>query len=193
MASVEKDTLEAAAECYQGYSEEGFAAYQHLYTAVIKLFLPPKRTATILDLGCGSGGLAGTAQKLGYKNYTGVDFSIRAIKEARKKFPDYDFILRDITVPRVQRLYQKYNNFVCLETLEHIKDDFAVIRMLKKGCRFIFSVPSFDSKFHVRYFPAPEDVIERYKKVLKFNFRNEITLVASENRGKLFVFKTIKK
>ena len=62
--------------------------YFSLWSEIIK-DVQPKWFSKIIDLGCGVGQFAHMLYDLGYKYYTGYDFSEYAIKEARKKCPDY--------------------------------------------------------------------------------------------------------
>jgi hypothetical protein len=51
---------------------------------------------------------------------------------------------------------------ICTEVLEHIGDDFVVVRKFRSKTRCILSVPSYDSAGHVRFFNDAGAVRERY-------------------------------
>ncbi|MFA5419975.1 MAG: class I SAM-dependent methyltransferase [Bacteroidales bacterium] len=118
----------------------------------------------ILDLGCGPGqfGKLCLKESLGY---LGWDFSDTAIEMAKKLNPENNFRFKvcgdltkmdNITFPSV---------VTCLETLEHIEKDIKVLNSI--FCKLlIFSVPNYDYRSHVRYFPTEKDVIERYGPVV---------------------------
>jgi 2-polyprenyl-3-methyl-5-hydroxy-6-metoxy-1,4-benzoquinol methylase len=110
----------------------------------------------ILDLGCGPGQFARMLFDMGLKNYRGIDFSAEAIRLAKKT--GGNFVCDDI----LKCDYGDYDIVVCLETLEHIPGDLAVIRRIKKGKKIIFSVPDYESPTHVRVFKELEEVRERY-------------------------------
>ena len=63
--------------------------------------------------------------------------------------PRHHFMIRDI---ETQSLPAAYEIVICLETLEHLQDDLAVIEKIKPGAYVIFSVPNFDYESHVRHF-----------------------------------------
>src|SRR3990167_5480233 len=58
---------------------------------------------------------------------------------------------------------------VCLETLEHTRD-FKVIENIGLGKEFIFSLPDFAHPSHVRYFHSVNEIVDRYKNVIKFDY-----------------------
>ena len=60
--------------------------------------------ATVLDYGCGMGGLYGFIKEQGIKvTYTGIDINPNFIKEARKKFPEAEF--REAEILEQSRLF----------------------------------------------------------------------------------------
>ena len=98
------------------------------------------------------------------KNYLhGFDFSLEAITIARAKGLNV-CKLADITKVKIPDCI-----IVCLETLEHTKD-FKVIENIGLGKEFIFSLPDFNDPAHVRYFHSINEVVNRYKNVIKFEY-----------------------
>jgi 2-polyprenyl-3-methyl-5-hydroxy-6-metoxy-1,4-benzoquinol methylase len=126
---------------------------------------------SIIELGCGSGILT---EFIGDLNYIGIDFSKVQIYAARKKYPhrSFDFLLGDIK----NWIFQSNRyNYVCLEVLEHIKDDLSIIKKIPKGSNFVFSVPSLSSTpAHVRYFESFNEIEKRYGKYLTFENKDKL-------------------
>jgi 2-polyprenyl-3-methyl-5-hydroxy-6-metoxy-1,4-benzoquinol methylase len=56
--------------------------------------------------------------------------------------------------------------FTCLEVLEHLEDDLALVKRIPPGFLFIASVPNSPSVAHVRTFPTVGSVFERYGREL---------------------------
>lgn len=103
----------------------------------------------ILDVGCSIGNI--TQFFLGKKLVIGLDTSAQAIsiiKTRFKNYPNFTAINLDITSPKVSRLKkEKIDTIVCLNTLEHIKEDeLALARMhqiLVPQGKLILLVPVF--------------------------------------------------
>lgn len=131
-------------------------------------------TAPVVDLGCGTGRfLARLAMTTHSGLLEGVDFSPAAIAEAgsyvRGYFDDeIDYYHRvKLTVADLRdwepdRDVEPRTAFTCLEVLEHLVDDQALIRKIPAGAQFVFSVPTYLSASHVRCFQNLRDVFDRY-------------------------------
>jgi SAM-dependent methyltransferase len=126
----------------------------------------------ILDLGCGNGLFAAFLhhRKVSTR-YVGIDFSEGSVEEAlqgnreRGGHPKAEFYVGDISDPSAlaEQYYPgKKPYIVCAETLEHIKDDLEVLENLPSGYPLMITVPRFDAPTHVRCFPRPRHVRERY-------------------------------
>jgi 2-polyprenyl-3-methyl-5-hydroxy-6-metoxy-1,4-benzoquinol methylase len=59
---------------------------------------------TVLEFGCGIGKIAEELVPLGLE-YAGIDISERALKDAKKRRPDGDFILADITTYKADKQF----------------------------------------------------------------------------------------
>jgi 2-polyprenyl-3-methyl-5-hydroxy-6-metoxy-1,4-benzoquinol methylase len=117
----------------------------------------------VLEIGCGTGQLAAFLLDEGIQAYVGMDFSPEAIKYARKTAPAGRFLIDDA---RTSSIYteEPHDVLICTEVLEHIADDFSVIRRFRPETRCLFSVPSYNSEGHVRFFRRPRDVKRRYER-----------------------------
>jgi SAM-dependent methyltransferase len=116
----------------------------------------------ILEIGCGTGQLAACLLDQGIQEYVGLDIKPEFLALAKKNAPGARFVLGDA---RSSELYTQINHevVVCTEMLEHIGDDLVVVSKFLPGKRCICSVPNFLYRnAHIRCFPDPEAVCERY-------------------------------
>ncbi len=107
------------------------------------------RQSHIVEVGCSSGNFAELIQRTEHR-YTGIDILSDKIKEARKKFPDMNFVNCDI----IKNLYMLHQatTVVSFQCLEHIKEDLKLIKEIPWGSIVIISVPNRKYKGHVRWF-----------------------------------------
>ncbi|MGI0496392.1 class I SAM-dependent methyltransferase [Limnospira platensis] len=124
----------------------------------------------IIDLGCGPGHFASLLALYldTLEKYEGYDFSETAINMAKSlvgkddRFNFYQQELREFDFP-------KNNNLVVtmFEFLEHISFDWELISKIPVGTWVVFSVPSYDSEGHVRWFNSLQEVKTRYEPLIK--------------------------
>lgn len=117
----------------------------------------------VIDLGCGSGQFAKLLLNNGKNFICGIDFSVEAIEIARQLNPGnkFQFFMRDL-VADFQIPSVLYDLVTCFEVLEHITEDLDVIKKIDSGKRFIFSVPNYDYRSHVRKFNSEMQILRRY-------------------------------
>ncbi len=133
--------------------------------AQILLFLNKVPTPRVLEIGCGTGGLAQMLHEYGFRDYHGFDFSERRLDVARSMSPQ-SFSRGDA---REKRSYEgDYNVAICCEVLEHLDDDLAVLRQLRPGTTLILSLPTFWSRSHLRCFRSPAEIERRYRELVAF-------------------------
>ena len=134
------------------------SVYYQMWKIII-LLIPDK--TPIIELGCGTGQFAQICIDAG-KNYShGYDFNLEAITIAKEKGL-HVCKLGDITKVIIGDAI-----IVSLETLEHTRD-FKVIENIGLGKEFLFSLPDFNDPAHVRYFHSINNIVDRYKNVIKF-------------------------
>lgn len=115
----------------------------------------------ILDIGCGPGQFAGLIDDAGFEAYTGLDFSSVAIERARPHAPRFTFRVADVMLPASYAGID-FDAIICMEVLEHIDNDFAVVSCFPSGKRCLMTVPNFPWKSHVRHFTSEQSVSDRY-------------------------------
>ncbi len=140
-----------------------------LFKAAIEYLPLPNDADTIVDMGCGIGMFAEVVFNAGYTKYLGIDFSPTMINHSKKRVPEAKFMVGNLKDKEIHKLIENYRIFVLLEVLEHIEADLDVIATIPIDSLVILSVPSFGDPFHVRYFNSENDVIKRYKGLIKFN------------------------
>jgi 2-polyprenyl-3-methyl-5-hydroxy-6-metoxy-1,4-benzoquinol methylase len=116
---------------------------------------------TILEVGCGTGGLAQLLMARTSIRYMGFDFSAVAVKNAGMRTGQSEaFFVGDALDPSCYQF--PCDGIVCTEVLEHITRDLDVIRLWRPGVQCICSVPNFDYPTHVRHFRGEDQVGARY-------------------------------
>lgn len=127
--------------------------------------------STITDIGCGPGHFARVLRAEGHvAQYQGVDFSKVAINIARSEsMPKCSFVCASALEP-----LPKSQTYTALEVLEHIDKDEEIVAAIPLGARFLFSLPNFLCKGHVRCFTDIEEVKARFDHLL-----SNISLIAT--------------
>ena len=122
--------------------------------------------APIVDLGCGDGEFARCLYEWEFSDYTGFDFSETALKQCIR-YEGFRYFWCDLREWNPSTaLLSGSTIYTCLEVLEHLEDDRALVTKIPTGHSFVFSVPTFPSDNHLRVFPRPADVWERYQDLL---------------------------
>jgi len=137
--------------------------YYYNWITVIKEI---NKNEFVADFGCGSGQFANLLLQFGYHFSYGIDFSNNAIKIAKKLNHNDKFYTGNLLDKEVFGFGQ-YDVAVLLETLEHITNDLEVLSYIPSRTKVIFSVPTFDSDGHVRYFNNVDEVINRYSELVE--------------------------
>lgn len=155
-------------ECYQTSEEYKLhyteSVYCNLWKRVVQL-IPSELKLT--ELGCGVGQFAEMINDVCTPTaYYGYDFSTEAINQCKARCLDgFYFEVADL---QETQFGTTHNIFIALEIFEHT-DDYQIIKNLGLGKEIIFTVPDFNDVAHVRYFHSINEVVERYKNVIKFS------------------------
>lgn len=147
----------------------------------------------IYDLGCGTGRFAEQIkQREQTSNFTGIDFSPKAIEECKRYVPEWAdrFHVADLRSwqPDDDRLSNTV--YTCLETLEHLEDDVGLIRRIPVGHEIVFSVPNYGGVAHLRTFQNVSDAWDRFGHLVTFKAwqligdgPNHVHLYRAQRRG----------
>ncbi len=148
----------ATSPTYQGPYQD--SPYYFLWSVIVDR-LRRDGAKEVLEIGCGTGQLAAFLLDQGIETYVGMDFSPKAIEYAREAAPAGRFVVDDA---RTSTIYseERHDVLICTEVLEHIPDDLSIIRSFRPETRCLFSVPSYSSEGHVRFFSDVAAVEERY-------------------------------
>lgn len=129
----------------------------------------------VVDLGCGTGRFIELLRRKGhYGKVSGVDWSAAALEaafdycEPRGGTVAPTFMREDLAEWEPDPKRRGNTVYVCSEVLEHLPDDLGVVRRIPPGHRFLFTVPNFASRSHLRTFPRVGDLWERYAGLLIF-------------------------
>ena len=102
----------------------------------------------LLDVGCGQGDFARQVRaRSADASILGLDMSRTGLDVAKRKVPDADFLVCDLSrPPQVARKWRGWaTHAVCSEVLEHVDDPAAVLRhlawFLAPGARIVVTVP----------------------------------------------------
>lgn len=117
----------------------------------------------IVELGCGTGQFARMLFDNQKPYKIGYDISVVAVRMAIETNPTFNFKVLDLCKGPIDGDF-----FIALEIFEHTKD-YRIIENIGLGKEIIFTVPDFNDPAHVRYFHSVNEVVERYKNVIRFS------------------------
>ncbi len=143
------------------------------------------RLSPVIDLGCGSGYLASALQEVNYAGkYTGYDYSPVALELARGALTiDNPQLSLFENIDELTYFFEQVDLYdwkqtpdanthkqvvTCFEVLEHLQDDCAIVDMVPARSKFIFSVPNYWSRSHVRTYDSVGVAFNRYGNWLEF-------------------------
>ena len=159
---------ERTADYYDGIEEPliMFENREKFYQNVCSMI--PNGVKRIADLGCGTGSIAATLEKIGFpkEHYRGFDFSKIRIETARKRHPGWTFVIGDVFSDDIRGQFFGFDCFIIIELLEHVWEDRELLDSLPGGSHVILSVPNIDDSAHVRWFNNIHEVAARYDRLI---------------------------
>jgi len=158
---------------------------RHMYQQVAKLI---PRNAPVIDLGCGNGYLASALQENNYQGeYVGLDYSPVAIEMAQACFQNRQLIISEFEKFNENRYHfyiqdlQKWEPevtgdthktiYTCFEVLEHVPSDTDIVNLVPARSRFIFSVPNYWSRSHVRTYDSVGAALLKFQQLSFVSWR----------------------
>ncbi|MBU4273060.1 MAG: class I SAM-dependent methyltransferase [Planctomycetes bacterium] len=120
-----------------------FVGRRRILCRLVEEVLPPDRQATIVDVGCGTGGnIAALADRY---RCVGIDTSAEAVELARRRFSQVQFVAGHAP-QKLGELAQEARLVLLTDVLEHVADDYAMFSELfasaSPGCCFLVTVPA---------------------------------------------------
>lgn len=116
---------------------------RHLVETLVEHLFEEPKDLTILELGCGTGGVTEVLTK--YGDVTGLDVSHAAVEYCKTRGLNNVFV-EDITSMDIEKYRDKFDLVLALDVLEHIQDDVKVMskvrEMLKEDGLFFINVPA---------------------------------------------------
>jgi len=143
---------------------------------------------TILEIGCGSGDFLSLCRDNKIMG-CGFDFSPAAIAISKDRNKLDNVWIGDAR--EAKNYIDIYDAYVSLQVLEHIVQDFDVIRNLKPNTPFIFSLPNWiGADAHVRCFTSDAQISARYDSVI--DIESILTVKAGKKRERRVVIGVVK-
>lgn len=119
-----------------------FRSRNRIIKRLFSQYLPPSKTAKILEVGCGTGFvLYGLSE---FKNYHlfGGELHVEGLRYARERLPHAEFIQLDF---RKTPFHNEFDAIGAFDVLEHVEEDILMMenvhKSLKPGELFFVSVP----------------------------------------------------
>jgi len=93
---------------------------------------------SILDIGCGSGRFFGLYKEKGIKDVVGIDISERALKFARRRYPDIKTI--KMRVEDLKFGYKRFDLAISNRTLQHVtkRNIERAIKNICNSCKMVY-------------------------------------------------------
>jgi len=167
--------------------EKRVASMMPIYNYIIKE-LKKLRIKTVIDIGCGTGDFLSVCRDNGILGY-GFDFSSVAIEICRDHYKLDNVWIGDALDK--ENYKDEYDSYLAIEVLEHIMQDLDMIRNIRLGFLFIFSLPNWiGNDSHVRCFKSDDQIKARYDKVV--DIKNVMRFRANQNQERRVVISTTK-
>ena len=162
--------------------------------------------SSICEIGCGSGGILNYLKKsnlfLESNNFEGWDINPGAIKIAKNKYPNINFINKDLF-----ETDKFFDLIICADVFEHIENPYKFLNKLNKRSRyFLFNIPlemsllsmlqgekifrkTYESVGHLHFYSAPSA-----KLILDItNYEIIYSKIAKDRTGNFFASPSLRK
>lgn len=143
-----------------------------ILSRVVRRFTDGSRPVDVLEIGCGIGGVADALRRIPNLRVTGSEIYIQALRYARVKVADVDFIQLDATEIPFRNAFDVVGAF---DVLEHIEQDELVMQQVRQALRpdglFIVTVPQYqwmwntlDELVHHKRRYSRRDLVDRLRR-----------------------------
>jgi SAM-dependent methyltransferase len=99
-------------------------------------------TASVLDVGCGTGPMLSALATAGYQHLSGVDFSARCVEKTRAAVPQAEVWQQDV----LDGPLPAHDVILMTEVIEHVRDPVTALRNIRESLssegRFFLSFPN---------------------------------------------------
>jgi SAM-dependent methyltransferase len=122
-----------------------FVARRRILREIVRTICPPApgKNSTVIDVGCGTG--ANIAALADEYRAIGIDISAEAIRLAKRRFPNVQFIPSDARGD-VRRALAHADVVLLTDVLEHVEEDRQMLASLvqdsRPGSHFVITVPA---------------------------------------------------
>ena len=121
-----------------------FLGRRTIMRALVNHAVPPDRSATVVDIGCGTGGnIAALADEY---SCVGIDPSPEAIRFAQSRFPSVRFLCGHAPADLPDAVRHEARLYLLMDVIEHVPDDFAfvseVLGAMRPGAHLLITVPA---------------------------------------------------
>lgn len=120
-----------------------FVARRQILRRLVEQLVPPETGATLIDVGCGTGGNIGAFADA--YNCLGIDTSADAIRWAGKRFPSVRFI-EGVAPADIDEPMRTADLVMLNDVLEHVADDYGLltdlVEAMRPGAHLLLTVPA---------------------------------------------------
>jgi len=101
-------------------NEESLRRFAETYAQYLRGWLPPAKTATIVDVGCGHGNMLYALRRWGYSNVAGLDRSSEQVALARQRYPE---VMQGDAIEHLRAHENGYDLIMAIDLFEHFTPD----------------------------------------------------------------------
>jgi len=120
-----------------------FVARRQILRGLVEQLVPPSPSATVIDVGCGTGGNIGAFSDA--YDCLGIDTAVDAIHWASRRFPQVQFV-RGFAPEGIAGAMRTADLVMLNDVLEHVDDDVGLLRSLvsamRPGAHLLLTVPA---------------------------------------------------
>jgi SAM-dependent methyltransferase len=175
-------------DMYQAEREQGFDSWhqedsRNLTRRICLEILDAFNFTSVLDVGCGKGAFTHQLKKQN-NHIVGIDVSRTALEAAKARFPDIEFLQRDLAV-EAEALSNSATHFdlvVCLETLSYLENWRALLEQFSRIAEYALT-SLYLPENPIGFVKAPDDLAAEFRR--HFNILEDVRVLS---RGQTVFF-----